>query len=95
MHIVDSAFSLKALESVIEDVKEGIDVIYVDSIQNIIVNEEVENKYQYITSRLTALAKKMNLPIVITSQVSLENDSIVNSNTDKVIEEIKSLSAYS
>lgn len=93
MHIVDSAFSLKALESVIEDVKEGIDVVYVDSIQNIIVNEEVENKYQYITSRLIALAKKKNLPIVITSQVSLENDSIVNSNTDKVIEEIKSLFA--
>lgn len=93
MHIVDSAYSLSSIEAVIKDIKEGIDVIYIDSIQNILVKEDIDNKYHYITSRLVKLAEEMKLPIVITSQVSLENDSIVNSNTDKVVEEIKSLFA--
>lgn len=90
MHIVDSAFSFEAIEAVINNVNDKINIVYIDSIQNIIVDENVTNKYHYITSRLIELASKKNIAIVISSQVSLENDSISNQNTNAVIEEIKS-----
>lgn len=91
MHIVDMAFSLETIERVIEDARESIDVVYIDSLEKIVVGEEVTNKEHYVMERLTKLAEKKQLPIVITTQVSQENDIIANFNTDKIVEEIKTL----
>ena len=91
MHIVDMAFSLETIEKVIEDARENIDVVYIDSLEKIKVGEDVNNKEHYVMERLTKLAEKKQLPIVITTQVSQENDIIANFNTDKIVEEIKAL----
>lgn len=91
MHVVDMAFTLKSIEDIIENVPEGIDIVYIDSLENIKVEDDVENKYQYIVSRLVKLAKKKELPIVITTQVSQANDSITNFNNDAIVDEIREL----
>ena len=91
MHIVDMAFSLETIEKVIEDACESIDVVYIDSLEKIKVNEEVNDKNHYIMARLTKLAEKKQVPIVVTSQVSQENDIIANFNTDKIVEETRKL----
>ena len=67
MHIIDMAFSLETIENVIEDARDSIDVVYIDSLEKIKVSEEVANKDQYIISRLSKLALKKQLPIVILS----------------------------
>ena len=91
MHVVDMAFSLKAIEDIILNVPEGIDIVYIDSLENIKVDVSVENKNQYIIASLSNIAKEKNLPIIITSQVSLANDSITNFNNDAIVAEIREM----
>ena len=77
MHVVDMAMSLESIMSIIDDAKEKVEVIYIDSLEAIKVNKEVENKEQYIIETISKKAKEINLPIVITSQVSKENEEII------------------
>ena len=60
-----------------------------DSLEAIKVNKEVENKEQYIIETISKKAKEINLPIVITSQVSKENEE--NRDVNAIIDEIKAL----
>lgn len=89
MHVVDMAMSLESIMSIIDDAKEKVEVIYIDSLEAIKVNKEVENKEKYIIETISKKAKEINLPIVITSQVSKENEE--NRDVNAIIDEIKAL----
>ena len=84
MHVVDMATSLDTIEKVIEDAKGKVSIIYIDSIESI-----RGSKNDDVLLKLHSIAKETGTPIVISSQVSVENED--TTDFAKLVEEIKQL----
>ena len=84
MHVVDMASSLDTIEKVIEDAKGKVSIIYIDSIESV-----RGSKNEDVLRKLHKIAKETNTPIVITSQVSTENED--TTDLSKLVYEIKDL----
>ena len=74
MHVVDMAMSLESIMSIIDDAKEKVEVIYIDSLEAIKVNKEVENKEQYIIETIAKKAKELNLDAIHDSVHEMARD---------------------
>ena len=84
MHVVDMATSLDTIEKVIEDAKGKVSIIYIDSIESV-----RGSKNDDVLLKLHTIAKETGTPIVISSQVSVENED--TTDFAKLVEEIKQL----
>ncbi len=84
MHVIDMASSLDTIEKVIEDATGKVSIIYIDSIEAV-----RGSKNDDVLRKLHKIAKETKTPIVITSQVSAENED--TTDFDKLVGEIKEL----